>query len=310
MGCFAGRGLKYGDKMNILNFGSMNIDYVYSVEHLVLPGETIHASKMETFCGGKGLNQSIALARAGAHVFHAGLVGYQGQQLIDLLQINGVNCSLIHQLPMQSGHTIIQVDASGQNSIILFGGANRAVDQHYVDEVLRHFQAGDVLVLQNEISSLAYLFSAAHEKRLRIVFNPSPFEEGLLQLPLEYVDYFLVNEVEGYQFSGSDEPDQILQRLYDRYHANVVLTLGADGAMFYDGKEKLYHPAFPAKAVDTTGAGDTFTGYFLYAVFSGHHPNIALRMASKAASIAITKPGAAASIPFMMEVSKQMESEQ
>ena len=132
--------------MRIINFGSLNIDKVYQVEQFVRPGQTITAKDYAVAAGGKGLNQSVALARAGAAVWHAGKLGADGAMLRDRLAENGVELSCLMVGDCPTGHAIIQVDRSGQNCIILYGGTNRQITQDYADEVLSHFAAGDVLV--------------------------------------------------------------------------------------------------------------------------------------------------------------------
>lgn len=288
--------------MKLLNFGSLNIDYVYTVNHLVQPGETIHSHSREVFCGGKGLNQSIAFARAGANICHAGMVGTEGTILTDLLKENGVDCHLIEPADVSSGHTIIQVDSKGENTIILYGGANQAITEPFVDRVLSEFGAGDFIVLQNEISSLEYVIRSAYSKGMKLIFNPAPFEQSLKELPLEYIDYFLVNEVEGHQFSGETEPEKIAKKLYQEYHTAVVLTLGKEGAMYIDESGLEYHGIYQTPVVDTTGAGDTFTGYFMHHLLSGTSPKEALKIASAASAIAVSREGAANSIPRVEEV--------
>ena len=164
--------------MKILNFGSLNIDRVYSVDEFVRAGETISSLKMETYAGGKGLNQSIAAARAGEEVYHGGMIGEDGLFLKELLAENGVETSFIGVTGAQTGHAIIQVNAGGQNSILLFGGANRMIDREFADHVLGNFDRGDILILQNETSSLGYIVDRAWEKGMRIALNPSPIEIG------------------------------------------------------------------------------------------------------------------------------------
>ena len=148
--------------MKVLNFGSLNLDYVYSVDHILLGGETQSSSGMNVFCGGKGLNQSIALAKAGVPVFHAGMIGEEGGSLREALDNSGVNTEFVRQIPGKSGHTIIQVDKNGQNSILLYSGANRMLTKEFVDEVLDHFEKGDILLLQNEINLLDYIIDQAY----------------------------------------------------------------------------------------------------------------------------------------------------
>lgn len=165
--------------MKVLNYGSLNIDYVYSVDHIAQIGETILSDSLKTFCGGKGLNQSIALAKAGVAVNHAGLIGEDGDILLDICKEYGVDTTYIKKVPAQGGHTIIQVDKEGRNNIILYGGTNQMQSREYIDKVLSDFTAGDYLLLQNEINQLDYIIDKAYEKEMRIVLNPSPFDDKL-----------------------------------------------------------------------------------------------------------------------------------
>lgn len=289
--------------MKILNFGSLNLDYVYSVDHMVTGGETLCSDDLNLFCGGKGLNQSIALARAGAKVFHAGLIGSEGSVLTDALCSSGVDCRYVREVPGRSGHTIIQVDKSGQNCILLYGGANRAVTREFVDQVLADFGAGDLLLLQNEVNLLDYIIDEAYGRGMEIALNPSPFDGNLDACDMGKVRVFLLNEVEGFQMTGETEPALILDRLAELYpQAEVVLTLGGDGCVYRRGAKGVRQEAFPARAVDTTAAGDTFTGYFLAARAEGLAAEDCMRLASKAAAIAVTRQGAAPSIPLRGEV--------
>ena len=151
--------------MKVLNYGSLNVDYVYSVDHIIVGGETQHSSKLEVFSGGKGLNQSIALAKAGVTVYHAGIVGTDGDILLDACKEAGVNTKYIRRLPVKGGHTMIQVDKNAQNCIILYGGTNQMQTKEFVDEVLADFGEGDYLILQNEINMLDYIIDQAMRKR-------------------------------------------------------------------------------------------------------------------------------------------------
>lgn len=284
--------------MKILSFGSLNLDMVYDVEHFVMPGETLSSSRLEKFCGGKGLNQSLALARAGAQVYHAGLVGDDGDPLVEQLRADGVDVAHVGRWQGATGHAIIQVDKRGQNCILLYGGANRQVTPEQVDRVLQSFGKGDLVLLQNEISSLPYIIESAHRKGLLVALNPSPYNEEIERCDLSLVDYFLLNEVEGGQISGKTEPDDILQALRARFpRAAFVLTLGKRGAVYDDGTTRCAHGIYKVPVVDTTAAGDTFTGYFLAAVGKGLFPQRALELASKASSLAVSVKGASNSIP-------------
>ena len=290
----------------ILNFGSLNIDYVYGVSHMVRPGETLAANDRAVHPGGKGLNQSVALARAGARVWHAGLVGPEGDVLLDVCREAGVDTEFVRRSQVPSGHTVIQVDEAGQNSILLFGGANREVSEPFADEVLSHFGPGDYLVLQNEISCLAHIVERGAERGLTIVINPSPYDEALDGVDLGKVSLFFVNEIEGAQMTGgSTDPNRILDGMAARYPAaRVVLTLGSAGSVYQGagGAGRVRQRAYAVDAVDTTGAGDTFTGYFVAAVSAGEDVAAALDLAARASAIAVTRPGAVPSIPTRDEV--------
>lgn len=289
--------------MKLLNFGSLNIDHVYSTEHIVRGGETILSTKLDIFSGGKGLNQSIALAKAGAQVYHAGLVGEDGKMLLKLCREQGIDTTYMRVLPEKGGHTIIQVDKNGQNSIILYGGTNQMQTREYIDEVLENFEAGDYLVLQNEINLLDYIIDRAYERGMKIILNPSPFDEKLENCDFSKIYLFLLNEIEGEQFSGYTEPNEMLECLGEKYpEARFVLTMGEKGSVYYDGKQKVFQDIFKVTAVDTTAAGDTFTGFFVAAMLQGKTVEEMLRIAAKASSVAVSRPGAAPSIPTMKEV--------
>ena len=291
--------------MKILSFGSLNLDHVYAVPHFVQPGETLSSDSLAIHCGGKGLNQSIALARAGAKVYHAGAVGAaDGSPLLELLAQSGVDTRFVRQLPCPSGHAIIQVNRQGQNCILLYGGANQQISREQIRETLSFFEAGDLLILQNEINELPYLMEQAGKMGMVIVLNPSPMSPELLKLPLQYVQYFLLNEIEAQAFCGEEVPEaQRAEALLKRYpDSHVLVTLGSRGCVYADARQTLRCPALSVHAVDTTAAGDTFTGYFAARISEGTDPEAAIREATKAAAIAVTRPGAAPSIPLRAEV--------
>lgn len=291
--------------MNILSFGSLNLDKVYRVEHFVRPGETISGLSLEEHCGGKGLNQSIAIAKAGASVWHAGCVGQaDGTPLLNALQESGVDISLVRQLACPTGHAIIQVDQEGQNCILLYGGANQQITTEQIDQTLAQFQPGDLLVLQNEINNLSYLMETAANRGMTIVLNPSPMNETILSLPLQHVSYFLLNEVEAQELCGEDKDEtQYPQLLLERFpNSRIVLTLGSRGSIYQDAHCRIQQPCYKVQTVDTTAAGDTFTGYFLASVSQGTEVAEALKRASKAAAISVSRRGASVSIPTQAEV--------
>lgn len=296
--------------MKVLNIGSMNLDHVYNVDHIILPGETQATTGLNLFLGGKGMNQSIALAKAGVEVYHGGMIGKDGYAFIDACKEYGVHYDYIREAEGNTGHTIIQIDKNAQNSILLFAGTNDMLTESYVDEVIADFEEGDILLLQNEVNRLPYMVDKAYEKGMQIALNPSPFNEKLNDVDMSKISYFLMNEVEGEQITGFSEPEKIIDRVVELYpEAKIVLTLGNDGAIYADKNVRYHQSIFKVQAVDTTAAGDTFTGYFLAGIIEGMEIPEILKMSAKASSIAVTRQGAVPSIPYREEVLASLKEE-
>jgi len=287
--------------LKILNFGSINIDNVYKVDNFVSAGETIASLDFEMHCGGKGLNQSVALAQAGIEVYHAGKIGKDGTFLLEYLKEKGANVdNIIIDDTAKTGHTIIQVDKFGQNCILLHSGANEKIKKSEIVNTLLNFTSGDILLVQNEISNLEAIINTAHDMGMFIVFNPSPINEALLNLPLDKINLFVLNQTEGSLLTGAKRPDTVLKILAKKFPlAEIVLTLGKKGSIYHNPQtgEKIEIEADEAKAVDSTGAGDTFLGYFLAARIKGLKTLRSMKIASYAASISVSRKGAAESIP-------------
>ena len=293
--------------MGILNFGSLNIDYVYAVPHIVRPGETLAASSYTIHCGGKGLNQSIALARAGLPPCHAGAVGGNGQPLLDILQRDHVDIRHIAMLSdISSGHAIIQVNKKGENSILLFGGANYEITSDMIHSVLSHFSEGDWLILQNEISGIEEIAHTAAHMGMRIIWNPSPVRPNMLSaIPQAALHMIILNEVEAESICREVVPDHQLRALRKIFPSTeIVLTLGSSGSFVstHEMDTPIHQPAIPATAIDTTAAGDTYLGYYVAMRYQGKDPATAARIASIAAAKAVETAGAAPSIPHISEL--------
>ena len=294
--------------MKLLNFGSCNIDYVYMLDHIVNVGETESTHNLSTFCGGKGLNQSIACARAGAKVYHAGCIGEDGQILSQLLEQNGVDTRYIKRIEGKNGHAIIQVTPSGENSIFIFAGSNAKITREDVDSTLFNFEKGDFILLQNEISNLAYIVKTAKQKGLDIILNPSPINEKIAELDLNDISILILNEIEAKMLSGANDANGALEYFKKNYPLlKVVLTLGSYGSFYQFGGEKIYQNTYKVDVVDSTAAGDTFTGYLVAEIIKGTKIKDALQIASCAAAISVTRHGAAPSIPTYNEVKKAIK---
>ena len=289
--------------MPVLNFGSCCIDHVYSVPHFAAPGETLPCTDYQVHPGGKGLNQSIAMAAAGAKVRHAGKVGEDGRWLLELMASKNIDVSMMKVDTGPTGHANIQVTPEGENSIVLFGGANRTITKSDIDEVLEDVRSGEFLLLQNEISALDYLIDRAREKKMRVVFNAAPMSGDVNALPLEAIELLVINEIEGFELTTKTAPDDIIAILSSRFAStNILLTLGAAGSIYAGKGDSVFQPAMKVDAIDTTAAGDTYVGFFLAGYSAGNSVEECLALATSAAAVCVTRAGAATSIPSLGEL--------
>ena len=284
--------------MKILNFGSINKDFFYSVNDFVKPGETISSIRYNIKIGGKGLNQSVGISKAGQKIYHAGIINKDDTFILDKLKKWNINCENILLSNNPTGHAIIQVDKKGENSIIIHGGANHDVDIKFIKSVLSKFDSGDILVLQNEINNTKEIIDRAHHKKMKIVFNPAPFNNEILSYDLNKISTLILNQTEGEALSKEKKPDGILKVLNSKFNnTEIILTLGEKGSLYSFKDELVKIKAHKLDTVDTTGAGDTFIGYYVAGIASKKSKKDNLNRASEAAAIATTKLGGAESIP-------------
>jgi len=298
--------------MNFLVYGSLNIDKVFAVDHITAPAETQSSLSLHVNAGGKGANQAIALAKAGAKTYMAGKIGENGIWLKKILKDCHVLTEFVSEDAEYTGEAIIQVDKEGQNCIILYPGGNFENTPQEMKSVLYHFNKDDWIICQNEISNLTELLSIAHEKGLKICLNPSPFNEKILNLPLKLVDLLMVNEIEGRAMAMCEKCDMpydtILNNLVVKYpDTEIIMTVGSDGAFYACGAIRAFVKGKIVNVVDTTAAGDTFTGYYLACRYL-YNLNVqdSLEKATKAASITVSRPGAISAIPFYSEVFSEL----
>ena len=295
--------------MKILNFGSCNIDYVYNVSEFVRAGETIAALSTSEHPGGKGLNQAVAAARAGGNVFFAGNIGEDGLFLKELLESSGVDAKYLRINKTRTGNAIIQIDENGENCIIVSAGANALLDKAYIKSVTADFARGDICMLQNETPCTDFIIKQAKACGMTVIWNPSPFNDKIDKKSVAFCDYILLNRSEGTELTEADIPDDILKRLTDTYpNTGFVLTLGDKGSIYRRGDVIIRQEAFKANPIDTTGAGDTFTGYFAAGLSSGKSIKETLLYSSAAAAMATETLGAANSIPPLIDVEKHIQT--
>ena len=292
--------------MKILVYGSLNIDLMFSVDHIVAPGETISSYSLSKGAGGKGANQAAALAKAGMETCIAGKIGRDGEFLLELLESYGLHTEHVIRYDGPSGQAMTQVDKDGQNSIVLFEGGNGLVKPEEIDQVLSVFGRGDLILLQNEIANTGLIMKKAKSSNLRIALNPSPWNERARDLPLELADMLFVNEIEGAGLAKMDckaPAAEILEQLCAKFASTeIILTMGKEGAFYGCGKIRAKGEIVEVPVLDTTGAGDCFSGYFIAAREKGFSVQDSLNTACKAASITVSRKGAMESIPFKEEV--------
>lgn len=282
----------------IYNLGSINIDHFYRLAHLPAPGETLAALDYSMGLGGKGANQSAAAAKAGAQVAHIGAVGPDGSWIIDRLAGFGVDVTQIARLSTPTGHAIITTDPSGENAIVLFSGANRALPVATVTSALAAIGPTDWLILQNETTHQSEAAALARAQGANVAYSAAPFDPDATRALLPHITLLILNAIEAAQLSaalgiGLDELDV----------PELLITRGGEGAMWRDSKgNHAFAPALKVAAVDTTGAGDTFAGYFVAGRSLGQTPHQALNWAATAAALKVTRPGTADAIPTAAEV--------
>ena len=280
----------------ILNFGSINLDLVYRVPHLPAPGETLAGTSFAKFLGGKGVNQSIAAARAGATVRHVGCLGPDGDWLRDQIAGFGLALDDISTVDAPTGHAVIYVDDNAENQIVLFGGSNQGFEKARIDAVLGSAAPGDWILLQNETNLVGYIAETAHRRGLNVAYSAAPFDADAVEEVLGAVTLLALNAGEAAALGA--KTGKAPQNLGVDH---VLITKGADGAELHSDGRVMHQDSFPVEAIDTTGAGDTFLGAFMAHFLKGDAAH-ALRFAAAASAIQVTREGAAAAIPTADEI--------
>jgi ribokinase len=289
-------------------FGSINLDLIGKVSRIPKPGETVPGDEFSTAPGGKGANQALAAARAGAKVRMVGAAGNDsmGDQALALLKAGGVDLSNVKRPELPQGVAMIFVDHAGENVIGILPGANAAVGIEDAERALGHLGPSDVLVVQQEIAqgSTIRALSIAKERGARSIVNTAPF------LPTTHeagkrADIIVANETEFDLLRGSAKSPEEFARAHGK---TIIVTLGPDGAKAATADRRSFTvPAMKITPVDTVGAGDTFVGYLAAGLDAGLDLEAAMRRAAVAASLACLKPGAQPSIPTAGEVDGLMQ---
>lgn len=292
--------------------GSLNMDIVNRVEKAPLPGQTIKAIETSYIPGGKGANQAVAAARAGAKAEMIGAVGVDayGEILLENLRSSGVGTDgVLVKQDISTGLAFITVDGVGENSIIISPGANGVLDAKDIGKAEKFLGEPDLIILQNEIPypTLAYVLESFAAKGKYIIYNPAPAlvpPENIYHM----VNLLILNETEaavltGVKTESIEEVHSAGKILVEKGCREIIVTLGAKG-LFYMSSEgsTMYLPAFKVNVQDTTAAGDTFVGAYAAAIVEGKPLQAALRFASAASALAVTKKGAQTSIPERVDI--------
>lgn len=288
------------------------MDLMTRAHHLPCAGETLAGESFSTFLGGKGANQAVAAARLGASVSMVGCVGADGygEQLLNALMADGIDCQAVTSVVgVSSGVALIVVDAQGQNTIVIVAGSN----DHLSVELLQTFdeviQAGDIVVCQLEVPmrTVAFALERGRELEKTVILNPAPVKGPLPQSWYGLIDYLIPNESEASALSGVlvdslGSAEQAAAVLMGLGVEKVIITLGAQGALFASGDGCVHFPAQQVNALDTTAAGDTFVGGFAAALAAGKSEHEAIRFGQRAAAVSVTRQGAQCSIPLLSEL--------
>ncbi|MBT1247018.1 MULTISPECIES: ribokinase [unclassified Thermosipho (in: thermotogales)] len=289
--------------------GSSNMDIVLSTERFTRPGETQKAKKLEFFPGGKGSNQAVTIAKlSDEEVYFLTCIGNDSYGELLKKRYDELNISGYTVVDENNGLAFIEVTQEGENRIIIYQGANKYLTKDIVDDHIQNLIKADIVLLQNEIpfDTTLYVASLLKKEGKIIIFDPAPVE-GVTKEILKYVDYLTPNEEEikllSINFFGDFiSPEDSYQKLKKLGLKKLVVKLGDKGVKYFDETQIIEQQSFKVKAIDTTAAGDVFNGAFAVALCEGKDIKDALKFASLAAAVSVTKKGAQSSIPTRQEV--------
>ena len=294
----------------VIVFGGINMDLFAYIPRSTREGETITASSIEFYLGGKGANQAVAASRLGAEVAFVGTVGKDefGEKLIRMISSENIDTSLINSKAGQSGTALINVLENSNNEVISYPGTNKLTQHAYIDE--GSLSEAEIIICQMEVNEeeTFNLFKRAKQKNCKTILNLAPYKKIRSEI-LTLTDVLIVNETEFSELSGielnlinEDINIDIINSPESLKSIDLIVTLGKRGVLIFSKGKKTFIAAEQVKAIDTVGAGDCFVGAMSYGILNGKDLLAASKFANKVASISVSKKGAAASMPFLKDI--------
>ena len=294
----------------VIVFGGINMDLFAYIPRSTREGETITASSIEFYLGGKGANQAVAASRLGAEVAFVGTVGKDefGEKLIRMISSENIDTSLINSKAGQSGTALINVLENSNNEVISYPGTNKLTQHAYIDE--GSLSEAEIIICQMEVNEeeTFNLFKRAKQKNCKTILNLAPYKKIRSEI-LTLTDVLVVNETEFSELSGielnlinEDINIDIINSPESLKSIDLIVTLGKRGVLIFSKGKKTFIAAEQVKAIDTVGAGDCFVGAMSYGILNGKDLLAASKFANKVASISVSKKGAAASMPFLKDI--------
>lgn len=295
--------VSFQNTMNIINIGSLNIEHVLQLPRFPSSQDRLYCRHYQRLPGGKGYYQSVAMARAGAKVWHIGFIGPDGHFLRDSLKHNNVDVRYVHKTQTPTGQEHISITPDCHMTKVRYMGANACFEPHFLDCLFKQLQEKQLVLVQNEVNDIPKVFEQIKSYNLNLTFHPAPYSEDIKDYPLHMVDTLIFNLNTGQKLSNEQEPEKILKSLLAKYpNTALVLTLGAKGAWYVDNHQKIKVPGDPVMAIDESQAGNTFVGYFLAQKSQDNPIESCIKFACRASALCVSREGKSATIPYLTEI--------
>lgn len=293
--------------VNILNFGTLYAECIYTVGNLDFSDDTLEIESSQTFAGGRGLNISVALSRAGiSKIFHAGYVGASSEFLREALKNSGVNTANLKLVDKPSAHSIVLLEDETRSKKLYFKGVNNEVSLEFAETVLNRFSCEDILIIDDGVSNFEYIIGMAHEKNMKIFIAP---ENPVINLDLNLIDYIFINEIQAKNISKRESRQDIVKFFKSNYPLLcVVINFGKNGYVCIAKKQTLFQSSLKKEHIDFTASFDAFIGYFIACVLRGKKLQYTLLLSAASLAICSAKKGSAFSIPYENEVLRELDS--